>query len=81
VNAFPSNGHARQAAMVLFGVAADETLGHWWLGTMGKDMLPMKVGPWSITSEVNVGFMIGWPIALAFLGWFAWYRKDRVPAL
>jgi hypothetical protein len=56
-----ANGHSRQAAMFLAGVAADETLGHWWLGTLGRDALPMKVGPWSITSDVNVGFMIAWP--------------------
>ena len=71
----------RQAAMVLAGLAADETVGHWWLGTLGKDMLPVRVGPWSITAEANMVFMIGWPLALAFLAWYAWFRKERVPAL
>jgi hypothetical protein len=41
----------------------------------------MKVGPWSITSDVNVGFMIMWPAVLATLVWFAWFRKERIPAL
>ena len=77
-----TNGmNGRHAAMFLAGIAADETLGHWWLGTLGKDMLPMKVGPWSITTDVNVGFMIAWPVALAALVWYAWFRKERVPAL
>jgi hypothetical protein len=76
-----ANGHSRQAAMFLAGVAADETLGHWWLGTLGRDALPMKVGPWSITSDVNVGFMIAWPAVLVTLVWFAWFRKERMLAL
>jgi hypothetical protein len=76
-----ANGHSRQAAMFLAGVAADETLGHWWLGTLGRDALPMKVGPWSITSDVNVGFMIAWPAVLVTLVRFAWFRKERMPAL
>lgn len=72
---------SRQAAMVLAGLAADEAVGHWWLGTLGKDMLPVKVGPWSVTAEANTLFMIGWPVMLAFLVWFAWFRKERIPAL
>ena len=75
------NGHGRQVAMVLVGYAANETLGHWWLGTLGRDMLPMRIGNWTVTPEMNVGFMIGWPIVLGCLIWFAWFRKERVPAL
>jgi hypothetical protein len=41
----------------------------------------MKVGPWSITSDVNVGFMIAWPAVLVTLVWFAWFRKERMLAL
>ena len=58
------NGHGRQVAMVLVGYAANETFGHWWLGTLGRDMLPMRIGNWTVTPEMNVGFMIGWPIVL-----------------
>jgi hypothetical protein len=77
-----TNGtNGRHAAMFLAGIAADESLGHWWLGTLGKDMLPMKVGPWSITADVNVGFMIAWPVVFAILVWYAWFRKERLPAL
>ncbi|MFM8872919.1 MAG: hypothetical protein ACKOJI_06150 [Phycisphaerales bacterium] len=39
------------------------------------------LGHWSVTQEVNLGFMIGWPIVLGFLIWYAWFRKERVPAL
>jgi hypothetical protein len=44
-------------------------------------MLPMRIGNWTVTPEMNVGFMIGWPIVLGCLIWFAWLRKERVPAL
>ena len=46
--------HARDWAVYLAGVATSETLGHWWLGVWGKDLLPVKVGPWTITADVNV---------------------------
>ena len=55
---------SRDIILVLVGIAANETLGHW-----------------SVTQEVNLGFMIGWPIVLGFLIWYAWFRKERVPAL
>ena len=72
---------SRDIVLVLVGIVANETLGHWWLGTFGKELLPMKFGPWNITTDVNVGFMIAWPIALAVLVWYAWFRKERLPAL
>ena len=71
----------QQAAMFLAGIAANETLGHWWLGTLGRDMLPMKLGQWTVTEQANVAFMIAWPMVLGGLVWFAWVRKERIPAL
>ena len=71
----------RMAAMFLAGVAANETVGHWWLGTFGKDLLPVKVGPWSIGAEANSVLMIAWPLVLVALAWYAWFRKEHVPAL
>jgi hypothetical protein len=59
----------QQAAMFLAGIAANETLGHWWLGTLGRDMLPMKFGQFTVT------------VVLGGLVWFAWVRKERIPAL
>lgn len=75
------NSNGRQVAMVLTGVAADETVGHWWLGIWGRDLLPVRIGPWSVTSEANMVFMVAWPLLLAALVWYAWFRKERVPAL
>ena len=75
------NARAQHAAIFLAGIATQETIGHWWLGTMGRDMLPMRIGNWSVTQDVNLGFMIGWPVVLGFLVWYAWFRKERIPAL
>ena len=70
----------QQAAMFLAGVAANETLGHWWLGTLGREKLPVTIGPVTVTEQANIAFMIGWPVFLAFLAWYAWFRKERVLA-
>jgi hypothetical protein len=43
-------------------------------------MLPMRIGPWTVTEQANIAFMIGWPVILAFLAWYAWFRKERVLA-
>lgn len=67
----------RDVAMVLVGVAATETVGHWWLGTMGRDMMPIKFGNlWTVTPEFNLLLMIAWPVALAVLVWLAWFRRQ-----
>jgi hypothetical protein len=44
-------------------------------------MLPMKLGQWTVTEQANVAFMIAWPMVLGGLVWFAWVRKERIPAL
>ena len=75
------NNQGKQFAMVLTGVAADETVGHWWLGTFGRDLLPLNMGPWTVTTEANMAFMVAWPAVLAFVVWYAWFRKERMPAL
>ena len=72
---------AQLASMFLAGYAANETLGHWWLGTLGRDMLPLKVGQWTVTEQANIAFMIAWPVVLGGLVWFAWVRTERIPAL
>ena len=71
----------QQAAMFLAGVAANETLGHWWLGTLGREKLPVTLGPVTVTEQANMAFMIAWPVVLGGLVWFAWVRKERIPAL
>jgi hypothetical protein len=72
-----SNG--RHAAMFLAGIAADETVGHWWLGIFGTDMLPMQFGPLTVTQSLNEALMVIWPVALVFLVWYAWFRKEKQP--
>lgn len=68
---------ARFGAMFLAGIAADETIGHWWLGTFGRDMLPMQVGALTVTSTLNTAMMVIWPALLVLSIWFAWFRKGR----
>jgi hypothetical protein len=68
-------------AVFLAGIAFQESLGHWWLGIWGRDILPIKLGPWSFTYETNLLFMIGWPIVLGSLVWYVWIRRQRQPAL
>ena len=68
---------ARLAAMFLAGIAADETVGHWWLGTFGRDMLPMQFGGLTVTSTLNTAMMVIWPVVLVLSLWFAVFRKGR----
>jgi hypothetical protein len=65
----------REVAKFFSGVVAHETLGHWWLGIWGSDLLPWKIGGYTFTSAINAYCMIGWPIVLAVLLYFAWIRK------
>ena len=71
----------QQLCMFAAGIAAAETLGHWWLGTLAKDSLPIKIGSYTFTQDWNVYAMVAWPVVLGVLVWFAWMRKERVPAL
>jgi hypothetical protein len=43
----------REIAKFLSGYAAAETIGHWWMGTCGADLLPMDLGWFTFTSSVN----------------------------
>ncbi len=67
---------SRDLLLVLVGIVANETLGHWWLGTMGRDALPLKIGErWTVTPEFNLALMILWPVVLAVLVWMAWFKR------
>ncbi len=68
---------AREVAKFLSGIAFHETLGHWWLGIWGQDMLPWKFSWFTFTSTINVFAMVIWPIVLVALVWFAWLRRPR----
>jgi hypothetical protein len=66
----------RDLLLVLVGMAANETLGHWWLGTIARDVLPIRIGDrWTITPEFNLALMIIWPVILSALVWFAWFKR------
>lgn len=69
--------NGRHTAMFLAGIAADQTASHWWIGTLGRDLLPMQVGPITFTPMLNIGLMVAWPVVLAALVWYAWFRKDE----
>jgi hypothetical protein len=68
---------ARETAKFLSGYAAAETLGHWWMGIWGGDLLPMTIGGFVFTPTLNTYCMIAWPIVLMTLVYFAWIHKGR----
>lgn len=43
----------REIAKFLSGIAFHETIGHWWLGIWGKDLLPWKFSWFTFTSTIN----------------------------
>jgi len=69
--------HGRDLAKFLAGVAANETVGHWWLGIWGRDLLPMKIGGFTFTNTFNMFSMIAWPILLAFLVYWGWFHQPK----
>jgi len=70
----------REVAKFLSGIAFHETIGHWWLGLWGKDLLPWKFSWFTFTSTVNTVAMVIWPIVFIALVWFAWLRKPGASA-
>lgn len=64
----------REFAKFFSGFAAAETLGHWWLGTWGREMLPMKFSWFMFTEQWNYFSMAFWPVVLVALVYFAWVR-------
>jgi len=66
---------AREIAKFLSGIAFHETLGHWWLGIWGKDMLPWKFSWFTFTNDMNNVCMVVWPVVFIALVWCAWLRK------
>lgn len=70
-------GRAKEAAKFLSGVAAHETVGHWWLGVWGRHLLPRDLGWFTFTEQMNWFAMAGWPVVLAALVYYAWIRPSR----
>jgi len=67
----------RDIAKVAAGFAANETIGHWWVGLWGQNLLPMDIGWFTFTKEMNEIAMIIWPIVLVALIIYAWGTKTR----
>ena len=68
---------ARETAKFFAGYAAAETLGHWWMGIWGKDLLPMDLGWFTFTASVNMFAMIAWPLVLIALVYVGWLHQGR----
>jgi hypothetical protein len=71
---------ARDVAKVLTGVTVHETIGHWWLGLFGAKYLPLKLGGFEFTQEINWGAMAFWPAMVALCVYFGWRRSVGVAA-
>lgn len=65
----------KEIAKVGIGFAASETLGHWWIGTFGRELLPLDLGWFTFTKEINQIVMIIWPMILIALAIYAWGLK------
>ena len=69
---------AREIAKFAAGIAANESLGHWWLGTLGREHLPIRLSLMTLGENVNYIAMVAWPIVLAALVYYAWLSKASV---
>jgi hypothetical protein len=69
------NTRIRNVAIFVAGIAADETVGHWWLGLWGRNLLPLKLGWFTFTPELNWFAMAFWPVLLAAIVYFVWCRR------
>ncbi len=67
---------AKEFAKFFAGIAAHETVGHWWLGVWGRDLMPIKFAGITFTEQYNMVLMAAWPIILAALVYYAWIRKQ-----
>ena len=73
-----ANHHAsREVAKFLAGVACNESLGHLWLGTFGRDLLPLPLKVFTFTAGMNDVCMVVWPLVLAGLVWYGWLWQPR----
>lgn len=76
------SSRAKEFAKFVSGIAAHETVGHWWLGVWGRDLMPIKFFGITFTAEYNMILMAVWPLVLAALVSYAWIRRsagERAP--
>lgn len=68
----------KEIAKAASGLAAGETLGHWWVGLFGGNLLPLDMGWFTFTRELNLICMVAWPVVFAALVIYAWgHRKPH----
>jgi hypothetical protein len=72
---------SREVAKFLAGIACHETLGHLWLGTLGRDLLPLSFSLFTFTEDMNLVCMVVWPVILAGLVWYAWLWHPRAESV
>ncbi len=72
------SNRTREFAKFFAGFAAQETLGHWFLGIWGRDYFPIRLGGFEFTPQHNLFVMTGWMLVCMGLVYYAWLRK---PAL
>lgn len=65
----------REIAKFLSGIAFHETLGHWWLGIWGRDLLPWEFETFTFTSDMNRICMALWPLVFSALVWWGWLSR------
>lgn len=79
-----TNHHVgREIAKFLSGIAFNESVGHLWLGTLGRDLLPLPLNLFTFTADMNRICMVAWPLVFAGLVWYGWLhqpRESRAPA-
>ncbi len=66
----------REVAKFLSGIAFNETVGHWWLGIWGRDLLPWDFGSFTFTNTMNQTCMVVWPLILGACIWLGWLKKQ-----
>ena len=67
----------KEIAKAATGFAACETIGHWWIGLSGDRFLPIDLGWFTFTREMNQIVMIAWPLILVALIVYAWGIKPK----
>lgn len=69
------SSRSKEIAKFFSGIVAHETVGHWWLGIWGRDLMPIKFAGITFTEQFNWVCMAVWPFALAALVYYGWFMK------
>jgi hypothetical protein len=69
------NLNSKDVAKFFAGMVTHEMIGHAILGTWASHLLPMKLGFFTFTPELNIAAMVGWGLVLIALVHYAWFRE------